>query len=139
MATKLGRMARLAFAAGAVALLSAAAIPADARPFRMSVSGDANTMDPHSQNAGNVTLLLRQIYEPLVFRGKKLEIMPGLAASWQQLEPTRWRFNLRPNVKFSNGNAFNADDVVYSISERRVKVNGLGNLEADIAEISLEN
>ncbi len=115
MATKLGRMARLALAAGAVALLGAAATPADARPFRMSVSGDANTMDPHSQNAGNVTLLLRQIYEPLVFRGKKLEIEPGLAASWQQLEPTRWRFTLRPNVRFSNGNAFNADDVVYSI------------------------
>jgi Beta propeller domain len=31
------------------------------------------------------------------------------------------------------------DDVVYSISERRVKVNGLFDLGADIAEISLEN
>jgi peptide/nickel transport system substrate-binding protein len=116
MTIRLGRWARSAFAAGAVALLGAALAPqADARTFRMSVSGDANTMDPHSQNAGNVTLLLRQIYEPLVMRGKKLEIEPGLATAWQQLEPTRWRFTLRPNVRFSNGNAFNADDVVYSI------------------------
>ncbi len=31
------------------------------------------------------------------------------------------------------------DDFIYSISERRVKVNGLGDLASDIAEISLEN
>jgi uncharacterized secreted protein with C-terminal beta-propeller domain len=31
------------------------------------------------------------------------------------------------------------DDFVYSISERRVKVNGVGNRAADIAEVSLEN
>ena len=31
------------------------------------------------------------------------------------------------------------DDFIYSISARRVKVNGLGNLASDIAEISLEN
>jgi uncharacterized secreted protein with C-terminal beta-propeller domain len=31
------------------------------------------------------------------------------------------------------------DDVVYSISERRVKANGLANLSSDIAEVSLED
>jgi len=31
------------------------------------------------------------------------------------------------------------DDFVYSISQKRVKVNGLGNLASDIAEVSLEN
>jgi peptide/nickel transport system substrate-binding protein len=92
---------------------------AQAKPFRMSVSGDANTMDPHSQNAGNVTLLLRQVYEPLIQRGKKLELEPGLATAWRQVDPLRWRFTLRPNVKFSNGNAFNADDVVFSIARSK--------------------
>jgi len=114
MLFKNGRKAML-FAAACAFALGLAPGAAEARPFRMSVSGDANTMDPHSQNAGNVTLLLRQIHEPLILRGKKLELEPGLAVSWSQVEPTRWRFNLRPNVKFSNGNAFNADDVVYSI------------------------
>ncbi len=114
MLFKNGRKAML-FAAACAFALGLAPDAAEARPFRMSVSGDANTMDPHSQNAGNVTLLLRQIYEPLIQRGKKLELEPSLALSWSQVEPMRWRFNLRPNVKFSNGNAFNADDVVYSI------------------------
>ncbi|MBX3224467.1 MAG: beta-propeller domain-containing protein [Labilithrix sp.] len=45
-----------------------------------------------------------------------------------------WWTNARSEVRRS----VIMDDFVYSISERRVKVNGLGNLSADIAEISLE-
>ena len=97
------------------ALAAALAATAEAKPFRFAVSGDANTMDPHSQNAGQVTLILRQIYEPLIQRGKKLEKIPGLATSWQAVEPTRWRFQLRRGVKFHDGSDFNADDVVFSI------------------------
>ena len=97
------------------ALAAALAATAEAKPFRFAVSGDANTMDPHSQNAGQVTLILRQIYEPLIHRGKKLEKIPGLATSWQAVEPTRWRFQLRRGVKFHDGSDFNADDVVFSI------------------------
>ncbi len=100
VSTDTGRMAARA-ALGILLACGLAAAPADAKPFRMSVSGDANTMDPHSQNAGNVTLLLRQIYEPLIARGKELQLEPGLATSWQQVEPLRWRFTLRANVRFS--------------------------------------
>ena len=97
------------------AALAAGVVEARAKPFRMAVSGDANTMDPHSQNAGNVTLVLRQIYEPLILRGKKLEKIPGLAVSWKAVDPTRWRFELRRGVVFHDGSPFTADDAVFSI------------------------
>jgi peptide/nickel transport system substrate-binding protein len=65
------RFARLAFVAAAAGTLALGALPAaEARPFRVALTGDANTMDPHTQNAGNVTIVIRQIYEPLVKRGK---------------------------------------------------------------------
>ena len=109
-----------------LSMLAGVPLPAEAKSFRFAVSGDANTMDPHSQNAGQVTLVLRQIYEPLILRGKKLEKIPGLATSWQQEGSTRWRFQLRRGVKFHDGSDFNADDVVFSIKRALAPTSNYG-------------
>ena len=117
----------------AVAALSVGlALPAEAKSFRMAVAGDASTMDPHANNAGNTTLVLRQIYEPLIDRNQKLEKVPGLATEWSNPSPTVWRFKLRQGVKFHDGSAFTADDVVFSIqralaptSDYKLYVNGI--------------
>src|SRR5690606_10193848 len=42
---------------------------------------------------------------------------PLLATSWEQIEPTRWRFELRTDVTFSNGQKLTARDVAYSINK----------------------
>jgi peptide/nickel transport system substrate-binding protein len=118
----------------ALAALAFGASPAEAKPFRFAVSGDANTMDPHSQNAGNVTLVLRQIYEPLIHRGKKLEKIPGLATSWRSVEPNRWRFELRRGVKFHDGPAFTADDVVFSIKRALAPTSNYGIFVDTVAD-----
>jgi peptide/nickel transport system substrate-binding protein len=118
----------------ALAALAFGASPAEAKPFRFAVAGDANTMDPHSQNAGNVTLVLRQIYEPLILRGKKLEKIPGLATSWRSVEPNRWRFELRRGVKFHDGSDFNADDVVFSIKRSLAPTSNFGIFVDTVAD-----
>jgi peptide/nickel transport system substrate-binding protein len=61
------------------------------------------------------------VYESLVERGKKLEIVPALAVSWKQTSPTVWIFNLRKGVKFHDGSDFTADDVVFSIKRLQGK------------------
>lgn len=101
--------------AAATALTIGLAVPAEAKSFRMAVAGDANTMDPHANNAGNTTLILRQVYEPLIHRGQKLEKIPGLATEWSNPSPNVWRFKLRQGVKFHDGSTMTADDVVFSI------------------------
>jgi peptide/nickel transport system substrate-binding protein len=88
---------------------------ADARPVKWARSGDALTLDPHSQNEGPTNNLNRQINEPLVERAQDGKLVPILAVSWRITEdPTVWEFKLRQNVKFHNGNAFDADDVIFS-------------------------
>jgi len=47
---------------------------------------------------------------------KPVGIVPGLALSWTQLadDKNKWTFKLRPDVKFHDGSAFNADAVVWN-------------------------
>jgi len=100
------------------ALLGAAlalATAAHAQTLRWASQGDAQTMDPHSQNELLTNSINAQVYEKLVNRDKTLAIVPALATEWQQVSPLLWRFKLRPNVKFHDGTPFTADDVVFSM------------------------
>ncbi|WP_026299378.1 ABC transporter substrate-binding protein [Elioraea tepidiphila] len=121
-------------AAAAAALLGSIA-HADARTVRWAASGDPNTMDPHSQNLGTVTMVLQQIYDALIMRDRNLGLQPGLATSWRQVEPTRWRFELRRGVRFHNGNDFNADDVVFSIQRALAPTSNYGIFVDTVAEV----
>ncbi|MBL8700921.1 MAG: ABC transporter substrate-binding protein [Alphaproteobacteria bacterium] len=105
---------RVLFATGAALLLFAGAGAATAKTFRLALNADAQTLDPHAQNAQVNFALLLQAYEPLVGRDAQLKPIPVLATRWEMVEPTRWRFHLRPNVKFHDGAAMTADDVVFS-------------------------
>lgn len=48
------------------------------------------------------------IYEQLTQNGAGGVSQPLLATSWKNIDPTTWEFKLRPNVKFSNGEVFDA-------------------------------
>jgi peptide/nickel transport system substrate-binding protein len=87
---------------------------AGAATFRIADQGDALSMDPHSLNESLQLSFTGNVYEPLVARDKKLGLAPGLATSWKQTDPTTWRFELRKGVKFHDGSAFTADDVIFS-------------------------
>src|SRR5256884_299702 len=95
--------------------LAVAFSAADARPFRWASQGDPQTIDPHSQNELLTNSVNGQMYETLVNRGKKLEIVPVLATEWKEVDPLTWRFTLRKGVKFHDGTPFTADDVLFSV------------------------
>src|SRR4029453_18075605 len=108
-------VSRRAFvAAVVVTMLGAAAVAADAATLRWAGRGDMQTTDPHSQNENLTNNINQLIYEFLLVRDKKLGQVPALAESWTQVNPTTWRFKLRPGVKFHDGTPFTADDVVFS-------------------------
>ena len=73
-------------------------------------------MDPHAVALLYHTRVVHQIHESLVNRDAGFKLEPALAQSWAMSSPTRWRFKLRPGVKFHDGAAFSADDVVFSIA-----------------------
>jgi peptide/nickel transport system substrate-binding protein len=85
-----------------------------AATLRVANQGDATSMDPHSLNESLQLSITGNVYEPLVGRDRKLGLEPLLATKWSQTSPTVWRFDLRKGVKFHDGAALTADDVVFS-------------------------
>jgi peptide/nickel transport system substrate-binding protein len=112
------RLALLALAAALLAPVS----PAGAVTFRYAFQGDLNSLDPYSLNETFTLGALGNVMEALTKRDKDLKIIPGLATSWEVLDPLHWRFHLRHNVKFQDGSPFTADDVVFSAE--RVRADG---------------
>jgi peptide/nickel transport system substrate-binding protein len=86
-----------------------------AKNIKWSMAGDSLTLDPHAQNEGPTTQVSRQVYEALVTRGLDMQIGPQLATDWKATSPTTWTFNLRKDVKFSDGTKMTSEDVVFSI------------------------
>ena len=107
---------------GAVALMFGmdASVPqVEAKTFRMAFQGNLNTLDPYTINETFTHAMNGSYYEGLTRRGPDLKIIPGLAERWEVVEPTRWRFYLRQNVKFHGGETFSADDVLFSAERIR--------------------
>ena len=108
-------------AALSAVVLALAATFAGAATLRWSSQGDYLTADPMAQNELLTNSINGQVYESLVMRGKKLEILPALAASWEQKDPKTWIFHLPQGVKFHDGSEFTADDAVFSIKRLQGK------------------
>ncbi len=119
-----------------VLLLSAASAsltpaPAAAETLRWAASRDIGSLDPDSFGDTFTLAFLNHVYEALVRYDENLKIEPALASSWEIVEPTVWRFHLRPGVRFHDGAALSADDVVASLRRATADDSPLkGNLPA---------
>jgi peptide/nickel transport system substrate-binding protein len=61
--------------------------------------------------------VLENVYDTLVEPDDKLQMQPALAESWTtSKDQLTWTFKLRQGVTFHNGDAFDADSVVYSFN-----------------------
>jgi len=94
--------------------LALAASFSHAVTLRVANQGDVQSMDPHSLNETLQLSFTASVYEPLVGRDRKMGLVPLLATKWTQTSPNVWRFDLRKGVKWHDGAAFTADDVVFT-------------------------
>jgi peptide/nickel transport system substrate-binding protein len=98
-----------------------------------SANGGAVTMDPHSSGLIADRAATMQVYEQLLDIDSNLGIVPQLAVAWKPIEPNTWEFELRQRVRFHDGTAFTAEDVVFSIERARA---GTSELQIPVANIA---
>ena len=89
--------------------------------LKVALAAEPTSMDPHYQNLTINNSFATQIYNALVLQDVNQNLIPGLATSWKPVDDRTWEFALRKNVKFHNGAAFTAEDVIASM-ERAANV-----------------
>src|SRR5215471_5408238 len=128
------------FAAAIGALAALAMQPASSQTLRYANQGTLKSLDPYTFKETTTIAHQGHVYEALVGRDKDLKIVPAMAESWETPEPTRWRFHLRHNVKFHNGDPFTADDVLFSADRVRAQgSNFLSNVPAEAKFVKVDD
>ncbi|MDG5761790.1 ABC transporter substrate-binding protein [Natronococcus sp. A-GB1] len=105
-----------ATAAGSVVSLAGCIGGAEEDEESLVIGLNADPTDEQWDDFGGVMGYFLDVTEPLVGASTEMETEPQLAESWEQLDETTWRFELR-DVEFHNGEALTADDVVWTFRD----------------------
>ncbi|CAB3825894.1 Glutathione-binding protein GsiB [Achromobacter anxifer] len=111
MASRFSRV--LACGSAAVMLAFGTFSSAMARDLVIALKTEPSSMDPQYHALTPNTQISQTIFDTLVATDAQLKPQPSLAESWT-VDGKVWTFKLRPNVKFSDGSPFTADDVVFT-------------------------
>jgi peptide/nickel transport system substrate-binding protein len=87
----------------------------DQDTIRLAINDPFNVLDSYSVGQEEANTFNRTIYQHLIaFDEYKQKWIPILAKSFKRIDNKTLEFDLRENVKYHNGNPFNADDVKYT-------------------------
>lgn len=104
------------------ALLAASACEVSFQPqwpegnvLAVALSNAPTHLDPRVGTDASSGRLAQLLYNGLVTKDPRGNLVPDLARSWEVLEEgRRWRFHLRQGVTFHDGRPFGAEDVVWT-------------------------
>ena len=73
-----------------------------------------SSLDPNVWTGYSDNMIMRQVYDPLIWAVREGIYVPGLATSWTiSSDGKAYTFHLRGDVKFHDGTPFNADAVKF--------------------------
>ena len=76
----------------------------------------------HQSGSAIEQVLIGNVYEGLLSRDSDNNVRPGIAKSWDiSKDGKTYTFHLNKNVRFSNGDKLDADDVAWSIDQLKEK------------------
>jgi len=113
--------AAAAVTVSALALFTGAAY---AEKLTIGLASEPTSMDPHFHNLGPNNAMSVHMFDRLIAQDEKQRLSPGLAVSWKPIDDLTWEFKLREGVEWHDGEAFNADDVVFTFDRLRSGISG---------------
>lgn len=87
---------------------------------------EATVADPYYNNTRELVIIGNMVWDGLLFRDAETgDFKPLLAKSFKWVDNVTLEFELRDDVTFHDGSAFDADDVVYTVNFVSNKENGV--------------
>jgi ABC-type transport system substrate-binding protein len=130
-------MDRRVFLGGVAAALAASRMAQaedKAGTLHVSCSFDITSFDPMTGRSGDDHIQLYTLYDTLVgYDFKTLQAVPSLATQWSFPDPKRLVMDLRDDVKFHDGTAFDAEAVKFNLD--RIRSSPKSNIKADVGSI----
>lgn len=99
---------------------------------------DPKSLDPHASNDQPSSRVNRQIYDTLVEATEDMELQPGLAEDWEQIDENTWEFYIRKGVKFHNGEELKASDVKFTL-ERMMESSEVAHIIGAVTSVEVED
>ncbi|KRE06402.1 peptide ABC transporter [Bosea sp. Root670] len=112
--SRVSKAAAAFLVATALGLAAGPALAAKDR-FVVDLVNEPSSLDPQVQWNPDSYYVYRNIFDNLVTRDDKGEIIPQVATAWKQLSDTEIEFDLRGDIVFHDGSKLTADDVVFSV------------------------
>ena len=88
-------------------------------PVRVAIHSAPQSLDPHLQNEVLTAAVLANLYDGLTEFDGQSQVVPALAAEWKNPDERTWVFRLREGVRFHDGRALTAEDVVFSFDRAK--------------------
>lgn len=83
----------------------------------VAIDREPQALDPTGSNHSIACTIVSQMFETLLKFDSQMNVVPGLAESYEQIDDTTFKFNLRKGVKFHNGEELKAGDVIFSFRQ----------------------
>src|SRR5262245_39871381 len=99
---------------GPAVLMAGLIQPVAAQALRIGLSSEPTAIDPHYHELSPNNALAEHLFDSLPSADEKGNFGPQLAVSWQNRDDDTWVFKLRQGVKFTNGQPFTAEDVIFT-------------------------
>lgn len=104
--------------------LGTAALAQDGGTLRYGTVTEVTNLDPHVYGGSAWKALIGMIYSPIITYDTSGQLVPAIAASWEQPDAMTTIFTLRDDVLFHDGSKLTADDVVFSLERIRDEATG---------------
>ncbi len=107
--------------------------PAMAQTLRIALASEPTAVDPHYHDLSPNNALAAHIFGSLIEQDELQKLHPSLATSWENDGQNRWTIKLRQGVKFSNGEPFGAQDVLFTFCRTQKNETKVSDSFVDVA------